>query len=312
MINAQFYGCKTMNKIPIILDTDIGDDIDDLFALLVCILHPKIDLKAVTLVNCDVLNKARLVSKVFRLLGVKNIPIGVGKKVSRARLELGELFSPFESWNRYVRFVDQNDPAKNMSFPSAFDVMEKVLSESSEKVNIVCIGPLTNIADLIDRSSHIEKINCFSVMAGEIYDQMKEYNIWCDPEAAQVVFNYGLPVFLGTFGETKKISFPLSDCEKYLCDKNNIIHNIINDCLKLWVPNLDPVLYDLAPVYYLTNPEWFEVKDTGIDVELSGKYTRAYTIENSNRKNVKVSLKIDTEKIINTTVSLFNGVKQCV
>ena len=92
-----------------------------------------------------------------------------------------------------------------------------------------------------------------------------------------------------------------------MCDKNNIVHNIINDCLKVWLENYDPVLYDLAPVYYLTNPEWYEVKNTGVDVELAGKYTRAYTVENPERKNVAVSLKIDVDKIIDTTLDLYKN-----
>ena len=145
-------------------------------------------------------------------------------------------------------------------------------------------------------------------MGGEIEAQWPEHNILCDPEAAQVVLGYGLPVFLGTFYEAKAITFPESKLAEYFPNpETNVIHKIFRECHDLWWGK-DPAIYDLAPLYYLIHPELYETIDCRVNVELEGKYTRGYTVpdfEHPN-KNVKYSHKINQQKIVDLAMELYN------
>ncbi len=299
-----------MKKIPVILDTDICDDIDDLYNLMYCIMNPQIDLKAVTIVYSDVIKKCRFVSKIFRLMGVKDIPIGIGTRIAPTRLCKGQFNPKYEGLICYDKYVKPEDPENSLTYPTAQEVLKKVLDETEEKVNIVCIGSLSNIGELLSYYPNPkDKINMISIMAGEIEKQHPEHNISCDPEAAQVVLSYGLPVFLGTFHESRQISFPEEDLKKYFPNPDtNIIHNIFRECHDYWWGK-EPHIYDLAPIFYLTHPELFETVDCRVNVELEGRYTRGYTVPdfNAEDKNVKYSKGIKHSEIVRLAMEIYNN-----
>ena len=296
-------------KIPVIFDTDICHDIDDLYALLVCILHPKIDLKAVTLVYSEVLPKAKYIAKIFRMLGVTDVPIGIGARVGRERLLKSQPLPGINDLVTYHKYVKDDDPEQNMTFPTAYEVISNVLDNTKEKVTIVCEGALTNIGKVVTEYPMIrEKVKQIALMGGEVTELMPEYNIICDPESAELVFNCGLEVFASTFTQTMKIKISMEDTEKYFNDMSNPIHNIVSESTRYWHDDFqhDPVLYDLAPVFWLIDNDLIKYKQCELHVEIDGKFTRGYTIPNYNSKNklVHVSVETNYEEIMKRTLDL--------
>ena len=75
-----------MGKTQVIFDTDLGEDIDDLYALCLAVVHPQLDVQAITTVHGDTQAKARLAKKVLRLIGRPDIPVGAGISMSEARI----------------------------------------------------------------------------------------------------------------------------------------------------------------------------------------------------------------------------------
>src|SRR5438128_1016949 len=71
------YGANM--PIPILLDTDIGTDIDDIYALILAARSPELDLRAVTTVNNDTELRAKIAKKVLQLLGRDHVPVAVGE-----------------------------------------------------------------------------------------------------------------------------------------------------------------------------------------------------------------------------------------
>src|SRR5262245_9930787 len=67
---------------PLLLDTDIGTDIDDVYALILAAASPEFALRAVTVVNCDVALRGRLARRVLDLLGRRDVPVSIGAAVS--------------------------------------------------------------------------------------------------------------------------------------------------------------------------------------------------------------------------------------
>ena len=67
-----------MSKIPIILDTDIGSDIDDTWALGMALNCPELDIKLITTATGDTIYRAKIVAKYLEEVGRSDIPIGIG------------------------------------------------------------------------------------------------------------------------------------------------------------------------------------------------------------------------------------------
>ena len=68
--------------VPVILDTDIGDDIDDTWALAMLLGCPEVDLKLIVTASDDTQKKTRLVAKILERIGRTDVPIGTGVKTS--------------------------------------------------------------------------------------------------------------------------------------------------------------------------------------------------------------------------------------
>lgn len=186
-----------MDKIKVILDTDIGDDIDDAFALSVAYNSPKIDLIGVTTVFKNTLLRAKQIAKFFDIVGEKNIPVykGVG-----APLKDEVIFFEKDISNN----IDETVPCQYSSDYDIYKIPEKsaveYLIEQSkvyENELVICpIGPLTNIAQAIKKDPGFAKrVNKIVLMGGWFEEESPEWNILCDPEAAEIVFSSGACIY---------------------------------------------------------------------------------------------------------------------
>ncbi len=292
-----------MKKIPVIFDTDICDDIDDLFALLCCVFHPAIELKAVTVVHADVMSKARYVRKVLDMAGAGHVPVGVGKSISLARILRNQYAPHIAPDTGYDRFAADMPIGK---YPDAYSLMTRVLDSSDEPVSVICEGAMTNAAELATGYAPLSrKVAGFNVMGGEIQKMHPEHNIMCDPEASEVVFNSGIPVFAAPYTPTKKLVLEEDRMVKAFDDMDNPVHRIIRESADLWWGK-HPVLYDIAPVFYLTNPELFRVRECALHTELEGRWTRGYTVADfgAQVKNCTVAEDLDEEALLELCLGL--------
>ena len=179
---------------PIILDTDIGTDVDDAFALVMAVKEPEIDLLAVTTVYGDVALRARMAKKLLNLLGKSDIPVAAGQSQP--------LFDGKDSywggWEGKGLLEPLNEPITYDS-ANAIDLMYSLLKSASEKTTLVAIGPLTNLAVLINNHPDVlPKVKEIICMGGTLQPNDEEWNVQCDPEAAYQLLTSGLPIKLGT------------------------------------------------------------------------------------------------------------------
>ena len=297
-----------MSKIPVIFDTDICDDIDDLFALLCCVFHPKLDLKAVTVVHADVMSKARYVRKVLDMVGAGDVPVGVGKPISLARILKNQYLPHIAPDTGYDRFADDMPIG---SYPGALELMKQVLDAAEEPVAVVCEGAMTNAAELaVEYPALSRKVKGFFVMGGETLYMHPEHNIMCDPEASEVVFNSGVPVFDAPYTPAAKLVIRKERVKEVFGDLKDPVHRIIRESVALWWGE-DPILYDLAPVFYLTDPELFDVRPCALHTELEGRLTRGFTVADYNApvKNCLVADGLREEAILDKCVALLSQAK---
>ena len=169
------------DSVSLILDTDIGDDVDDAFALAQAALHPSIDLVAVTTCWGDTVARARLAGRVLTAAGRDRVPIHPGPNTSLTtgdrvvtQMTSGRGHIPSEVHLRVQDAVDY--------------LVETVLSAPGE-YTLCAVGPLTNVAHAIRRDWRFA-----SALAGLVVMGVRlagggegEYNFRCDLAAAEVV-----------------------------------------------------------------------------------------------------------------------------
>jgi purine nucleosidase len=183
-----------MTAAPIILDTDIGTDVDDAFALVMAVRKPHIDLRAVTTVYGDVDLRARMARKLLNLVGQPDIPVAAG--------EAQPLYDGKDSyWGGWegVGFLTEADAGLSYDPRPAVRLMRETLLGTDQPLTLVGIGPLTNFAHLIRQHPEVRpQIKEIVCMAGSLRPNDEEWNVQCDPEAAKIMLESGLPLRLGT------------------------------------------------------------------------------------------------------------------
>ena len=290
--------------VPIVYDTDLGEDIDDLYALYLALFHPRIRVLAVTTVHGDTQAKGRLAAKVLRLAGRADVPVGAGIGMSGARIARGQTLPDPKRSASYVRYVAQDDPEWGCTYPSASDVIASVLAESPQPVALVGEGAYSNLADAVRRGgdSTRQQIRCIAVMGGETQAVMNEYNVVCDPEAADEVFTCGLPVLMATYVLTAKLRMTMEDVARHFANSTSPVRQVLADCTHLWGPHrgrkAGPVLYDLVPVFWLADESCVQSRPAAIRVELEGRYTRGQTVRVADTGPVRESVGLNPEDMV--------------
>jgi len=181
---------------PIVLDCDPGHD--DAIALLLALASPEVALLGVTTVagNQTLDKTTRNALRVLELAGRTEIPVAAGAERPLVRDNRVALEVHGESG---LDGPDLPEPRTAPVEEPAVDFLARTLSEAPEPVTLVPVGPLTNIALLLEaRPDVIGKIERIVLMGGAIAEgnatPAAEFNIWCDPEAAARAFGSGLEV----------------------------------------------------------------------------------------------------------------------
>lgn len=270
-----------MSKLNLIIDTDPG--IDDAIAIAIALFSEKVDVKLITTVAGNVaLDKVtENARKLLYFFGKDHIPIAKGcespiiNQLKTAASVHG--VSGMEGW-------DFENPKVPILEEHAVIAMKNLILNSKEKITIMAIGPLTNIAMLLklypEVKGNIEKI---VFMGGSLtrgnHGIMSEFNINVDPEAAYVVVHSGVEVVMAGLDLGMKALILPEDSEKI--KEQNKTGEMIYSLFKRYRGgsfNTGLKMYDSTAIAYLLNPELFESTRSYLDVELKGEYTRGCTL----------------------------------
>ena len=147
-------------------------------------------------------------------------------------------------------------------------------------------------------------------MGGETQAVMNEYNVVCDPEAADYIFNCGLPVLMATYVLTSKLRMSMEQVEQQFGGGTSPVHQVLADCTSLWGPHrgrkAGPVLYDLVPIFWLADESSVRTRRSTIRVELQGQYTRGQTVRMGDTGPVMESIDLNAEGMVRHFVQTIN------
>ena len=210
-----------MAATPIILDTDIGDDVDDVFALLLAARDPAYDLRAVTCVYGQVEARARLARHVLDLTDRRDIPVAIGSSNSLAGPVApgapGNTMASNDPGLPPVGSQGWDDLGRRLDPRFGPDLIVECVRHSTEPITLCAIGPLTNVALALRAAPDLAgRLGALVIMGGRLGPESSvgEHNFNMDPEAAAVVFASGAPIRLGTFEVTRDAVLGTADVDR--------------------------------------------------------------------------------------------------
>lgn len=255
----------------IIIDTDIGDDIDDAFAVALAIRSPELRILGISTTFGDTETRAKLLDRLLDEVGRPEIPVAVGNSTKSAGTFTQQ------------RYAKGGHSARS-SHPRAVDFVFDQIRAYPGEITLVAIGPLVNVGYLIDKDLQtFRKLRRVVLMGGSVergygdlgYSQPHgadaEWNIKNDIPSAQKLFASGVPIFM----------MPLDSTQLKLDEvKREAIFQAgtpITDALTLlyheWGQET-PTLFDPMTIAFILDPQLCPVKPMHITVDEKG-FTRA-------------------------------------
>ena len=270
-------------NIPIIFDTDFGmPPTDDALALMLAVQSPEIDILGITTVagNNSLEQGTSDVLRMLEIIKRTDIPVFEGENLPLKHRVSEFAIKEYGSWNSdeapskpYGGFAK-----KKIEKISAAKFIEQKVLANPEKITIVALGPLTNIAKAIQRNPHLpKKIKKIFIMGGAIASlpdgagnitPNAEYNFWVDPEAAKIVLQSGASIELSPLNVSRKSALTKEWYEK-MVEFDSPTTELLKDSLgprfrknpnKIWL------MYDQITVASIIDPNIVSSKNMYVDV----------------------------------------------
>lgn len=288
--------------IPVIIDTDIGDDIDDAFALCLAMKSPELKLLGVTTVFKDTVRRARMAAAILRLGGFGEIPVvpGCGIPINNP-YKFGQKQDFQEKpWT----YIDELDSEYVDMKQDAVGFIIDTIKKSTTPITIITLGALTNIAHVFKQyPKAVDKIDRIVMMGGAYLMNFMENNIACDPEAAQEVLDSGVKILGVGIDVTLKCKLDGKCIAKLEAHPHPCI-KLLMKMRRNW--NHDIYLHDPLAVAAVFKDTLVKTEKRRYAVELSGQYSRSMTVHLSDHNwqydpsdsNMEVCTDVDSESFI--------------
>jgi len=221
---------------PVLLDTDIGSDVDDVLALGLLLASPELAPVAVTTVAREAPRRARLAAGLLELAGRGEVDVCAGASDAVLRLVRS-------AWGRNEEAMQARGPLAEASVEAAAERIVRAAREVPG-LEIVAIGPLTNLAHALARDPELpRRVAGLTLMGGHIREVRIgdhvcrpgiDYNLCSDPEAAVAVLGAGFPTTLVSADVTLQVWMRESDRERLAAA--GPMAQALADHVRLWTP----------------------------------------------------------------------------
>ena len=298
-------------KKQILIDTDPG--IDDTLAILLALASPELELKGLSVVcgNCAV---DQGVGNALGVLELLHSRVPVARGADRPLVQ-PLLVAPETHGGTGIGYARLPDPVTAPIAKRAAEfIIEQVLAEPGQ-ICLVCIGPLTNLAMAIRlEPSIIQAIPEVIVMGGALRHPgnttpQAEFNVYCDPHAAHIVFHSGLPVTLVPLDVTYQVILTQQDVERLLSTPSPV-SRLIADATRFYMEFHDQyqdilgcVINDPLALALAFAPGLVDLQSLYVDVDISEGVSLGTTFADfyhmtKNKPNMSVALGVRPREFI--------------
>ena len=307
----------------IIFDTDPG--IDDALALLLLATSPEMELLAITVTHGNTSQEKclRNALQLVELAGIPEIPVARGaseplvKDLSVAEETHGD------GGLGYAQLPESSvKPHSLMAHDLIIDLIEKNPGE----ITLLCVGPMTNIAlAFLKRPTITSQVKKIVSMGGAIHypgnsTPQSEYNVFCDPEAFDIVLKAGIEFVLVPLDVTYKCIFTTEHLAR-INEARADIKNFLEDSTRFYMEFHEShqgiqgcAINDPLAAAYLIDPTLVHNRDYFVSVELLSPISKAKTIADhygalKKAPNARVSMEVNVERFMDLFVERMNWLK---
>jgi purine nucleosidase len=263
-------------RIPVLLDTDIGTDIDDAFALALILASPELDLRGVTAVGSTPMVRALMLCRFLTMTGRRHTPVAAGSLPQPERPIQGMYqyyYHPDVLFNRTTRPVKE----------SAVDFLYARFKAQPGKLTLLAAGPLTNLARLIkekpDCKPWIKKI----VVSGS--------SVRADGNAARAVFSSGIPLVVIPSELTADLKLGAGDVRRVFAPGTPLTQQV-QALYQLW-DETNPILGDPLAVAVVLEKSFCQFKEACLEVDDQGRI-----VPGKGKPNVRLATSVRGEEFL--------------
>jgi len=265
----------------IIIDTDIGDDVDDAFALALAVKSPELEILGVTTTFGDTEARAKITDRFLGEVGRPEIPVLAGK--------------PTVTKNSMSQKPYGTGLLIKASHPDAVEFLLDQIRKYPGEITLIAIGPLMNVGAAIDKDpATFRKLKRVILMGGSVrrgygdlgytppVPPMPEWNILNDIPSAQKLFTSGVPLYVMPLDSTQ---LKLDEVKRtFLFTQATPVTDQLTVLYHLWGQET-PTLFDPMTIAFALQPELCPVHPLHIRVDEKG-----FTREEPGAANAQVCL----------------------
>ncbi len=284
---------------PVYLDVDTGAD--DALAIMLAVLHPALDVRGITTVvgNVDLAQVTRNTLQVLELVGADDVPVVSGAECP--------LVAPARSaamvhGTNGLGNAQLPPPARRPTGDDAVAFLRDELLAAPEPVTLIGLAPLTNLALLFQSAPEVKsKIRKLALMGGAVEvgnaTAVAEFNIYHDPEAADIVFSSGVPILMYGLDVFRRVCFSHDEVDRHFASRQDLasrpypdsaaalaghlFHFFINNFGRLAVS-----IGDAGCVGSVIDPVGLTTEVFPVYVETGGRYCRGMTVVDRRPKDM--------------------------
>lgn len=271
----------------VIIDTDIGDDIDDAFALALAVKSPELEILGVTTTFGDTETRAQIAARFLVEVGRTDIPVFAGKPTTTQ--------NPMSQ----RRYAEESHATKAPPGDAVEFLLGQIRKHAGE-ITLIAIGPLMNVGAAIDRDPvTFRKLKRVVMMGGSVrrgYGDLgytppvppkPEWNIMNDVPSAQKLFASGVPLYVMPLDSTQ---LKLDEVKRaFLFSQGTAVTDQLAVLYHLW-NQTTPTLFDPMTVAFVLRPELCPIQALRIRVDDKG-----YTREEPGPANAEVCLNSNSD-----------------
>jgi purine nucleosidase len=255
----------------VLIDTDVGDDIDDALALALALRSPEIELRGVTTVFGDTQLRARLAAHLLHVFGRGDVPVAAG------------LRTPLQPRHRpsgvpQAAILDDCTGLPSLVSTPGPELIAQVAMAHHGRLTLLCLGPLTNVAAALSIEPRLfMAIGSIVMIGGSSGLPFPEWNVRSDAKAARTVLAAGIPVTMLGWNVTTRCQLREEDIER-LQNDGSPQADLLSHLLAVWQrhrprwhPRL-PYLHDPLAVLALYSPELLQFEEMTARVLVHGPF----------------------------------------